>query len=174
VDIFVRRGTEVRAPHACTVRFQGIPVPGVGTIGEMLLAYPDGRAVRFRHVQPRITSGTAPQGAVVCTVNDPTMDMLRWPAGYPTPPDGYQHLDVSLATSVARLNPQGGAGGDVDADTHIWEVGGGLPNIQLIPRTPGPPEGSRMAPVAERAAWAAWTGVHDTGTVPSLWAAERV
>jgi hypothetical protein len=152
-DIFVRRGTEVRAPHDCAVSFRpvaGGPMP----IGEMLLIYSDGRVVRFRHVATRVgNNAQARQGDVVAIVWDPSMDLLNWPPGYPTPPDGYQHLDISLATSAARLNPEGGAGGDVDADAHIFQQGGGIPNIQLFTRTPGPIEGSQ---VPHLAAWQAW------------------
>ncbi len=127
-------------------------------IGEMLLQYDDGRAVRFRHVVGVVPSGNwYAQGAPVAQVYDPSMDLLRWPAGYPTPPDGYQHLDLSLATSAAKLNPQGGAGGDVDADYHIWveAVPPGIPNISIVPRTPGPVEGSTRA---HKAAWQQYTG----------------
>jgi len=152
-DIFVRRGTEVRAPHDCAVSFQFVP-GGPIPIGEMLLVYADGRAVRFRHVQTRVgNNAQAHQGDVVAIVWDASMDLLHWPPGYPTPPDGYQHLDISLATSAALLNPEGGAGGDVDADAHIFQQHGGIPNIQLVPSTPGPIEGSQ---VPHLAAWQAW------------------
>jgi hypothetical protein len=152
-DIFVRRGTEVHAPHDCAVSFRQVP-GGPMQIGEMLLVYPDGRAVRFRHVQTQVgNNAQASKGAVVAIVWDPSMDLLNWPPGYPTPPDGYQHLDISLATSAARLNPEGGAGGDVDADKHIFEQHGGIPNIQLILRTPGPIEGAQ---VPHLPAWQAW------------------
>jgi hypothetical protein len=153
-DLFVRRGTVVRAPQEGTFHFQMLPVPGIGAIGEWMLEYPDGRAVRGRHcAQPQVANGArVTRGQPLCIVSDQTMDMLRWPAGYPAPPDGYQHLDISLASSVSRLNPAGGAGGDVDADTHIWSKGG-IPNIRLIDRTPGPMEGSRGT---LRAQWAAW------------------
>src|SRR5262245_34062574 len=52
-DIFVRRGTEVHAPHDCAVSFRSVP-GGPMPIGEMLLVYPDGRAIRFRHVGTRV------------------------------------------------------------------------------------------------------------------------
>ena len=56
------------------------------------------------------------------------MDMLRWPRNWPPPrpPDGYQHLDLSLASHPSRLNPAGGAGGDVDAYAHVWGKKGGV------------------------------------------------
>ncbi len=155
-DLFVARGTIVTCPHRAYVTFQSVP-GGPMPIGEMLLQYDDGRAVRYRHVQSVMTgNGWANQGAAVAIVYDPSMDLLHWPAGYPTPPDGYQHLDLSLATSAAKLNPTGGAGGDVDADYHIWVERGGIPNIQIVSRTPGPVEGSQ--PQHTRA-WEGYTGV---------------
>jgi hypothetical protein len=157
-DLFVARNTIVRAPCRGRVTFQGVPVPGVGTIGEMVLTYPDGRAVRFRHVAgPAVSNGaTVERGAVLCRVYDASMDRLRWPGGYPTPPDGYQHLDLALASSVYRLNPQGGAGGDVDTYDHVWGQRGGLPSFQVIDRTPGPMQGMGHLGAQEQAAWAAW------------------
>lgn len=154
VDIFVPRNTLIRAPFDGQMTFRkvaGGPMP----IGEMVITHPDGRTVRWRHVEA--LGGVGPQvrqGQDVAFVYDPSMDFLRWPAGYPQPPDGYQHIDISCASHPSRLNPQGGAGGDVDADQHIWSQYGGVANITLIPRTPGPPEGSVRA--ADLEAWTAW------------------
>lgn len=154
VDIFVPRNTLIRAPFDGQMTFRkvaGGPMP----IGEMVITHQDGRTVRWRHVEAIGGIGShVRQGQDVAFVYDPSMDFLRWPAGYPTPPDSYQHVDVSLASHPSRLNPQGGAGGDVDADQHIWSQYGGVANITLIPRTPGPPEGSVRA--ADLEAWTAW------------------
>ncbi len=167
IDIFVKRGTIVRAPFAGTVRFEQVP-GGPMLIGQMTLVHADGRTVRYRHVavtqqqmsQFRIAyvhlDGDIPtpleveQGQMLSVVyiSDPSMDILRWPPGYPTPPDGYQHLDLSLASHPTRMDPTGGAGGDVNAYAHIWERRGGIPHIQIIPKTPGPQEGlSVMGPI---------------------------
>jgi hypothetical protein len=141
-DLFVRRGTVVRAPHDCTVRVTQVPIGGGLVVGEATLIYPDGRAVRFRHDVSKVADGAqVKKGDAVAVVYDYSMDLLRWPrAGYPTPPDGYQHLDLSLATSASRLDPTGGAGGDVDTYDYIWGQRGGLPNFTVIERTPGPPQ----------------------------------
>jgi hypothetical protein len=131
-------------------------------IGEMTLVYPDGRAVRFRHDLAQVANGTnVKKGTQLAIVYDPSMDLLRWPSGYPTPPDGYQHLDLSLATSVSRLDPTGGAGGDVDTFDHVWTKMGGLPNFQVIERTPGPPQSGMSANVSQRdyEALLKWYGV---------------
>jgi len=152
-DLFVKRGTRVKAPIAGVMTFQQVP-GGPMPIGEMRIVAQDGSTVRFRHVSALLATGTTVAvGQDVAQVNDPSMDLLRWPAGYPTPPDSYQHLDISLASSPARLDPTGGAGGDIDADQYIRSKGG-VNNIQWIARTPGPPEGSMSAEV--RAAWSAW------------------
>jgi hypothetical protein len=161
IDIFVRRGTIVRAPFAGTVKFEQVP-GGPMLIGQLTLTHSDGRTVRYRHVavsQQQLAvfgfkflvgpDGKLPEDQYVnqgqalskVLVNDPSMDILHWPPGYPTPPDGYQHLDLSLASHPSRMDPTGGAGGDVNAYQHIWGKKGGIPGIQIIPRTPGPQEG---------------------------------
>lgn len=174
VDIFVRRNTIVTAPRDCHITFQQVP-GGPLLIGQMILQFSDGTAARYRHVSSQVGSqADAYAGKDVALVSDASMDMLHWPAGYPTPPDGYQHLDLSLASSVARLDPTGGAGGDVDADDYLMSHGG-LPGMQWISHTPGPMDGMRLALMAagrldgmdkerasllaEYAAWARWCGV---------------
>ena len=164
IDIFVRRGTVVRAPFSGTWQFQLVP-GGPMPIGEGVLVRDDGFCARFRHIQSQANPGPVALEAPLAVVNDPSMDLLRWPAGYPTPPDGYQHLDVSLATHPTRLDPTGGAGGDVPAYGYIWGRGG-VANIQVIARTPGPPEGMRPF---EAAAWARWCGRPEA----VLWALAR-
>lgn len=151
-DLFVKRGTPVRAPHDAICRVAQIPIGNGMTIGEITLQYTDGRAVRFRHDLAYVRDGQAVlKGAVLAQVYDASMDLLRWPRGYPTPPDGYQHLDLSLATSIDRLDPRGGAGGDVDTYDHIWGTMGGLPNFTVIERTPGPPQSGMSAGVDKKA-----------------------
>ncbi len=164
IDIFVKRGTIVRAPFAGTVKFEQVP-GGPLLIGQLTLVHADGRTVRYRHVavtsaqlaqfdmtyrKLEIRQGlelpavqTVEQGQMlsVVLVSDPSMDMLRWPAGYPKPPDGYQHLDLSLASHPSLMDPTGGAGGNVNAYAHIWGKMGGIPHISIIERTPGPQEG---------------------------------
>jgi hypothetical protein len=159
IDIFVKRGTIVRAPFAGTVKFEQVP-GGPMPIGQLTLTHQDGRTVRYRHVavtqqelqkfgmmfeKPGNSPGTENvqqgQALSVVLVNDPSMDILRWPPGYPTPPDGFQHLDLALASHPSRMDPTGGAGGDVNAYAHIWGKMGGIPHIQIIDRTPGPQEG---------------------------------
>ncbi len=150
IDIFVKRGTVICAPFAGTVQFTQVP-GGPMLIGQMTLTHKDGRCVRYRHVSTSSTA-TVLQGQAVeqgfalsaVLVNDPSMDMLRWPRGYPLPPDGYQHLDLSLASHPSRLDPTGGAGGDVNAYQHIWGKMGGIPGIQIIDRTPGPQDGMTL------------------------------
>lgn len=151
-DLFVRRGTRVRAPHDCTVRVTQVPIGNGMTIGQSTLIYPDGRAVRFRHDIAQVSDGTqVKKGDIVSIVYDASMDLLRWPrVGYPTPPDGYQHLDLSLATSVQHLDPAGGAGGDVDTYDHVWTKMGGLPYFTVIERTPGPPQSGMTAGMDEQ------------------------
>jgi hypothetical protein len=154
MDIFVRRKTEVRAPIAGTMRFE-LEQGGPTLIGKMMIVHDDGRTVRFRHVEPAVANGRVALHQVVARVFDQSMDMLRWPLGYPRPPDGYQHLDLSLASRPEFMNPTGGAGGNVRALDHVWGKKGGVPRIELIARTPGPMEGT-VGPL--RVAWAQWAG----------------
>jgi hypothetical protein len=161
-DLFVVRGTQVRAPHDARVSITQIPIGNGMTIGEMTLVYEDGRAVRFRHDLAHVANGShVRKGDYVAVVYDPSMDLLRWPSsGFPRPPDGYQHLDLSLATSITRLDPSGGAGGDVDTYDHVWGKMGGLPNFTVIARTPGPPQSgmSTGATAKEYSAVIKWFG----------------
>lgn len=171
IDVFVRRGTPVYAPFAGTWRWQQVP-GGPAPIGEGLLVRQDGFCARFRHVARRAADGPVAPGALLAVVHDPGLDLLRWPPGYPPPPDGYQHNDLSLATAPERLDPRGGAGGDIPAFAYIWERGG-IANTQVIARTPGPPEGLRpFGDAAAVAAWAAWCGWPAAAVEALAWAAQ--
>lgn len=136
MDVFVERGTLVRSPIAGIV---SVIMPYEITITAL-----NGRvAVRCRHGVPLVPIGEEViPGQPVAEVNDPSLDRLRWPGGQfgPPPPSGYQHLDLSVATSFRGLRVQGGAGGDINAFDYVYDHGG-LPNMTIIRRTPGPPEG---------------------------------
>ncbi len=149
MDVFVRRGTEVKAPFAGTIST-------VGTTGVIITA-DSGWAVRFVHVSriapiPPISpihGDRVELGQVVATVNDPILDTLHWPGGqYGIAPDGFQHLDISTATNRSRLSMIPGDGGDVPTYPYT-RIRGGIRNIVIIPRTPGPPEGTRFMKWAE-------------------------
>jgi murein DD-endopeptidase MepM/ murein hydrolase activator NlpD len=136
MDIFVARGTVVKAPFAGTI------TGGVGS--SVVLTADNGFTARFLHVAPLVRTNTKVQlGQPLATVNDSSLDILRWPGGqYGTPPDGYQHLDLSLATNPSGLNWQGGAGGNLNSYQYVT-THGGIANMQVISKTPGPLEGSR-------------------------------
>ena len=143
IDLFCARWTIVRAPIGGTVYFEQVP-GGPTLIGQMTIVRSDGACCRFRHISTLVQGNVAvPVGTPVARVYDASMDILQWPSGYPTPPDGYQHLDLSLATHPSRLDPTGGAGGDVNAYDHLFVQHDGLPGFTVIQRTPGPPDSGR-------------------------------
>lgn len=153
-DLFVRRQSVIKAPYDCDrVTFQMVP-GGPMPIGEMVL-YPVDKSLpvaRFRHVTSNSNLARPRKGDPVARVYDPSMDMLHWPArwqggepNYPRPADGYQHLDLSLASVPGQLNPLsvhgfGGAGGDLSAYQYL-AARNALTNVTLVARTPGPQEG---------------------------------
>lgn len=157
IDIFVPRYTVFRAPKECQMYFSTVQ-GGPGMVGEMILVFRDGSAARARHVVPMQEPGYYAIGTPLAYVYDTNLDMLRWPQGYGTPPDGYQHLDLALASAPERLNPAGGAGGDWNAYHVLWELLGGIPNITIIPRTPGPVEGMQHLDASVQDQWHAWAG----------------
>jgi hypothetical protein len=134
MDIFLRRDTRVNAPFAGTVYKE--------SHNGMVLVATNGFTARFRHVTFYWEEGErVTLGQEIARVFDSNLEMLRWPGRiYGTPPDGFQHLDLSIAGNRNRLIYQGGAGGDIDAYDYVRNHGG-LPSMTIIPRTPGPMEG---------------------------------
>lgn len=135
-DLFVPRGTIIRAPFAGHATFQQLP-DMVGPHGELTLVRADGLTVRIRHELAAGDGGDVAWDQAIGIVYDPSLDLLTWPAGLPTPPDGYQHADLSLASDPSRLDPSGGAGGDINAFAYLQQQGV-LDGWTIVARTPGP------------------------------------
>lgn len=145
-DMFCAEGTELVAPADCLIE-EVIPGQGISGGAELILALRDkAYAWRWRHVQAvaGIRVGvTVKQGQTCAVVRDRSLDVLGdvpgWAvqaAGRPFP-SRYQHLDLSVNQRTDQFSPQGGGGGNVDADQ--WLRALGFAGIQ-IPRTPGPPD----------------------------------
>jgi hypothetical protein len=136
-DIFVPRGTIVRAPFAGHAKFELLP-DIVGPHGEVTLVRGDGFTVRFRHVLAQGDEGDVALGQPVALVYDGSLDTLQWPLPGSPPPDGYQHVDVSVASRPDRIVRDGGMGGDINAYRYLFEQHGGIPRVAVIDHTPGP------------------------------------
>jgi hypothetical protein len=121
---------------------------------EVILATPDNAwAWRYRHVQPaqqlRLGQRVAP-GAIVATVNDPSMDILGQPPAWAQPvPDGYQHLDLSVNQGTDQFAPTGGGGGNISAYQWLQSVGY---QGRVLAKTPGPRDAAPHAYAAYEAA----------------------
>lgn len=145
-DGFCAEGTELVAPADCIVE-EVIPGQGISGGAELILALADkSLAWRWRHVQAvtGIRVGlTVKQGQTCAVVRDRSLDLLGdvpgWAvqaAGRPFP-SRYQHCDLSVAKRTDQFPPQGGGGGNYDADQWLRDIG--FQGIE-IPRTPGPPD----------------------------------
>lgn len=145
-DMFCAEGTELAAPADCIIE-EVIPGQGISGGAELILALPDkSYAWRWRHVQAvtGIRVGlTVTQGQTCAVVRDRSLDVLGnvplWAvqaAGQPFP-SKYQHCDLSVDRRTDQFSPQGGGGGNYDADQWLRDIG--YQGIQ-IPRTPGPPD----------------------------------
>ncbi|HLH25203.1 MAG TPA: hypothetical protein VK066_21995 [Chloroflexota bacterium] len=130
VDVFLPRGTEVRAPVAGLVVAPAAvvlpfppPVPSVALRGDSGLSFFMG------HVQPLVYPGTQVQaGDLLAVIDDPGLDQLT-SAG--PGPSGWQHVDLNVSDVGAFT----WYGGDVPASQ--WLQGTGYQGT-LVDRTPGP------------------------------------
>lgn len=142
VDLFCRRGTPVVAPADCVVE-EVIGGQGISGGAEIILALPDKTwAWRYRHVQANVTlNQRVQQGQQVAVVGDTSLDQLGPVPAWAQPvEDQYQHLDLSVDQGTDRFNPQGGGGGNVDADQWLEALGY---QGRKLARTPGPPDAGR-------------------------------
>ncbi len=142
IDVFVQRGSPIRAPADGVVSQLGQMIPSpAGPVPGFIFSDSTGKSARFVHVQPTVGPGTrVRKGQIIGQVGDPGMDMLGGQAIQQIgAPDGYQHIDLAFASS-----PQGfrygspSEGGDVNAVQ--WLQSHGYQGRQVA-RTPGPPEG---------------------------------
>jgi hypothetical protein len=140
-DVFTPDNTTVYAP------FSG-QVQTIGTMNGPVLGYlvmltdpRTGFSMRLVHTQP-VAAGYVQAGQPLARVHDDGMNLLRWPGGqYGNAPSGYQHAQVDFANSPGGFR-DGPMGGTLDAERILQ--GGGFRPTQLVPRTPGPPEGMGM------------------------------
>ncbi len=137
-DVFTRKDAPLLAP------FDGIVTGTGGTFGQggpVLTDPKTGFSMRITHGQP-MAHGMVKKGQPFAIVDDPSMDMLRWPGGqYGNAPGGYQHAQVDFASSPNGfgMGPMSSQG---DAESILRQ--GGFTPTQMVPRTPGPPEGMGM------------------------------
>lgn len=126
VDIFVPRGTPVRAPVSGTLQ------PGQN--GQLILIGDNGLSFAFRHGMTT-AQGHVQAGQQIGIVNDPGLDSLgRAPWG--NMPDNYQHLEMSVSRGNYFPATPGG-GGSVDAAQWLDSIGY---RGSKISKTPGPPD----------------------------------
>ena len=125
VDIFVRRGSVVRAPTA------GVFMPGPGMT--LIFRGDNGLNLMFRHTQPMGPPGRVQAGQSIMTVGDPMLDTLG-PIPLPGAPDGWQHIEMSVSRS-GNFAPTPGGGGDVNPFQFLQSIGY---QGRVVPRTPGP------------------------------------
>jgi hypothetical protein len=135
-DIFLPRNSPITANIGGRV-VQAIPGTGLQQGAEMGIMFDDGTNVRFRHVQPNLPAGARfGPGTNLARIFDSSMDMLsRNVAASIGAPDGYQHLDLALASSPGGFQF---AGGDIAAPSWLQSMGY---QGRIVPRTPGPQEG---------------------------------
>jgi hypothetical protein len=138
IDVFTRKGEPILAPFDGEIRTLGTqlgPVPGTMI---MLTDPRTGFSMRLVHTKP-VAQGRVRKGQPIAIVDDPGMDMLRWPGGqYGNAPGGYQHAQVDFAEHPGGFR-DGPMGGTMDALRVL--TGGGFRPSQMVGRTPGPPEG---------------------------------
>ncbi len=137
-DLFVPRGTPVYA--VCDGVIEEV-LGGEGLTGgdEFILA-PHDRSLgfRYRHCPCAVTQGTSvTQGQRIGQVWDPSLEELGpVPPWFPAP-DGWQHLDWSVAYGTDQFSPEGGGGGNVRSYDWLQAVGY---QGTVWTRTPGPPD----------------------------------
>jgi hypothetical protein len=133
IDIFINRGSPIKAPADGSINAgQAIGGP-IGTIGSVVFTDTQGRVARFVHVQPQGAPRQVKKGEVIATVYDQSMDML---GPYPEMPDGFQHIDFAIATSIGALSYRDpGAGGDINGAQYLVSHGYGQ---QIQGQTRGP------------------------------------
>jgi hypothetical protein len=138
-DVFTPKGAVISAPFdgiVQTMQTMNGPVPGELV---MLTDPRTGFSMRLVHTKGLVKGGQVRKGQPLAIVDDPGMDMLRWPGGqYGQAPGGYQHAQVDFANSPGGFK-DGPMGGQLNA-LQILTQGGFRPG-QVVPRTPGPPEG---------------------------------
>lgn len=136
VDVFLPRGTPIRANIGGTV-LQAVPGNGLQGRGYVQVRFDNGLFATFVHTQPTV-QGRFAAGQNIGTINDDSMNMLRWPGGqFGQAPDGYQHTDIRLS----MRGPVGGGpgnAGEINASQYLQQNGY---QGRLVGRTPGPPEG---------------------------------
>lgn len=127
VDIFVPRGTPVRAPVSGTLQ--------QGQNGQLILVGDNGYNFAFRHGQTT-AQGRVQAGQQIGIVNDPGLDMLG-NAPWGNMPDKYQHLELSVSRGSPYFPATPGGGGNVDAAQWLDSIGY---RGSKISKTPGPPD----------------------------------
>ncbi len=134
-DLFVPRGTPVVAPADCVIE-EVLGGSGLQGGDELILSLPDHSwAWRYRHTAATHPVGyRAKQGEQVGTVNDRSLDQLCAPP-VRNMPDGWQHLDLSVAKGTDQFSPQGGGGGNMSSYQWLQTIGY---QGTVMSRTPGP------------------------------------
>jgi hypothetical protein len=140
-DLFVVRGTPVFAPVDCVIE-EVLGGQGLSGGDELILATSDRQlSFRYRHTVAECRVGDYFEaGERLGHVGDDSLDLLGpTPAWFPAP-DGYQHLDLSVAYGTDQFSPQGGGGGNVSAYDWLRAIG----YVGTVyTRTPGPPDAGR-------------------------------
>ncbi len=134
-DLFVKRGTPVVAPADCIIE-EVLGGSGLQGGDELIISLPDHSwAWRYRHTAATHKVGYhAKQGEQVGTVGDASLDQLCAPP-VRNMPDGWQHLDLSVAKGTDQFSPQGGGGGNYSAYQWLQSLGY---QGTVMSRTPGP------------------------------------
>ena len=131
VDVFLPRGTEIRAPvaglvvaPASMVQPAPPPVPAVALRGD------NGLSFYMGHVRALVPAGArVAAGALLAVIDDPALDRL----GSDGPgPSGWQHVDLNVSLQ-GRFTWYGG---DVPASPWLQQTGY---EGTLVDRTPAPP-----------------------------------
>ena len=130
VDVFLPRGTEIRAPVAGVVvnpaevmRPYPPPIPSVALRGD------DGLSFYLGHVRPQVYPSTEVQaGDVIAVLDDPTLDQI---GSLGPGPSGWQHVDLNVSRSMFTWY-----GGDIPASSWLQSTGY---EGTLVDQTPGPP-----------------------------------
>jgi biotin carboxyl carrier protein len=134
VDVFLPRGTEVRAPVAGFVVAPAErvhpyppPIPAVALRGD------DGLSFFLGHIRPLVSSGAQVQaGDPLGVVDDPAFDQVASPGPGPS---GWQHLDLN----VSRQGSFTWYGGDVPASLWLQRTGYEGTLVERTPRPSGGP-----------------------------------
>jgi hypothetical protein len=136
VDVFLPRGTVIRAPvSGVVVSPEDVVHPFAPAVPGLVLHGDAGLWFLLCHVQPLATPGSRLEaGQPLALVDDPGLDCFPGPG--PGPSD-WQHVDLNVADDGYFT----WRGGDIHASQWLERTGY---HGQVVARTPGPPEAFGM------------------------------